>query len=199
MIKVNVTATYYTNTPNGKLRTTVDFEKEIPDMPDNMIMSNVQSRLMAHWIADMREENAKKEGEEKLPICDGVESCKVYKWTRNKKDDGLLDRNILGMSEYELQLVASKFKLWSVPKPFEIDLQTLRNVTALAYVELKNTIKNGEKFSFRGNEGKYSFFKKGLSGAYEVDFGRKSVKIEDIGEKEAKPEEVKRINLEELL
>lgn len=169
MIKVKVSATYFTNVTNGRQRTNVDFSKEIPECPDDFLYSVVKKRYLPLWINEARKKN-----KDKYPNFDGVESVRIYDYEINDKPDGLAGKDLCELDEKGIQDLATKFCLIAAPLPLKTDIKTAREKCATIYLEKVK----GLDFSTDAKKEEWSFWKKTPIG-YKLDFSEQKFIIED--------------------
>ncbi len=191
MLKVSVSGEYITEGQLGRERTHYEFIKEIPEVPDNWILSMIKSRYLPMWVAEAR----KKTSTKWKPFHE-VKSCHISDYKITDTSDGLVGKDVFEMEEKELQDVAAKYLLTEVPIPYTVPLKELRDRVALAYLKYVK----GVKVDNNEDKEKLAFFRKNGVGEWILDFSGDSFILEDIEpKKENEQKTIEKKTLSELL
>lgn len=191
MLKIKVQGIYLSKHANGVEEIEFDFIKNIPKIPITWINSMVQKRFLPLWIAEKN-----KKSKVVKPLSD-ISFCLVSEWEDVEEADGLTGKDILKMSEYEIQELACKGLLTEVPLPFKVPLYSLREKAVLEYLKKIKHIPMESKEDKENLE----FFVKTPDGGWGVNLIGKKCIVEHFTVKPnnvSVNQEVKKLTIEEI-
>lgn len=191
MLKIKVQGIYQSKNTNGVEEIEFEFIKNIPNIPLTWLNSMVQKRFLPFWIAEQN-----KKAKIYKPFS-GISYCLVSEWEEVNQDDGLTGKDIMKMSEYEIQLLACKGLLTQVPLPNKVPLYVLREKAVLEY------LKKIKKIPMKTEQDKerLEFFVKTPEGGYGINLIGKKCFVEDFTinpQKVSANELIKKITIEEI-